>query len=66
MNVDVITTLITTVGFPIVVCLAMMYYVKYLNDQHKNEIDKLSEAIQNNTLVMQRLLDKLGGDEDGV
>lgn len=66
MNADVITTLITTVGFPIVVCLAMMYYVKYLNDQHKQEIDKLSEAIQNNTLVMQRLLDKLGGDEDGV
>ena len=66
MDVTAITTLITTVGFPVVVCLAMMYYVKYLNDQHKQEIDKLSEALQNNTLVMQRLLTKLGGDEDGV
>lgn len=66
MDITAITTLITTVGFPVVVCLAMMYYVKYLNDQHKQEIDKLSEALQNNTLVMQRLLDKLGGDEDGV
>lgn len=66
MDVTAITTLITTVGFPVVVCLAMMYYVKYLNDQHKEEIDKLSEALQNNTLVMQRLLTKLGGDEDGV
>ena len=66
MDITAITTLITTVGFPVVVCLAMMYYVKYLNDQHKQEIDKLSEALQNNTIVMQRLLDKLGGDEDGV
>ena len=66
MDITAITTLITTVGFPVVVCLAMMYYVKYLNDQHKEEIDKLSEALQNNTLVMQRLLTKLGGDEDGV
>ena len=66
MDITAITTLITTVGFPVVVCLAMMYYVKYLNDQHKQEIDKLSEALHNNTLVMQRLLDKLGGDEDGV
>ena len=66
MDITAITTLITTVGFPVVVCLAMMYYVKYLNDQHKQEIDKLSEALHNNTLVMQRLLDKLGGDGDGV
>ena len=66
MDITAITTLITTVGFPVVVCLAMMYYVKYLNDQHKQEIDKLSEALHNNTLVMQRLLDKLGGDEDGI
>lgn len=66
MDVSTITTLITTVGFPVVVCLATMYYIKYLNDQHKQEIDKLSEALQNNTLVMQRLLDKLNGDGDGI
>lgn len=66
MNVETIINLITTVGFPVVVCLATMYYIKYLNDQHKQEIDKLSEALQNNTLVMQRLLDKLGGDGDGI
>ena len=66
MDVETIINLITTVGFPVVVCIATMYYIKYLNDQHKQEIDKLSEALQNNTLVMQRLLDKLGGDGDGI
>ena len=66
MDVETIINLVTTVGFPVAVCLATMYYIKYLNDQHKQEIDKLSEALQNNTLVMQRLLDKLGGDGDGI
>lgn len=62
MDVQVLIQSISTVGFPIVMCLLFMYYIKYVNDQHKNEIDKLSESINNNTLVMQKLLDKLGGD----
>lgn len=62
MDVQVLIQSISTVGFPIIMCLLFMYYIKYVNDQHKNEIDKLSESINNNTLVMQKLLDKLGGD----
>lgn len=62
MDVQVIIQSISTVGFPIVMCLLFMYYIKYVNDQHKDEINKLSESINNNTLVMQKLLDKLGGD----
>ena len=60
MNVQDIVTLITSVGFPIVACLAMMWYVKYQDDQHKNDVEKLAEAVNNNTLVMQKLIDKLG------
>lgn len=33
---------------------------KQEQEQHKEEIDKLSEAVNNNTLVMQKLIDKLG------
>ena len=62
MDVTAITTLITNVGFPITICLWMMWYNKYQDDQHKEEINKLSEAINNNTIVMTKLLDKLGGD----
>lgn len=61
MDVSAIVQAISTVGFPIVMCLLFMYYIKYINDQHKDEIDKLSESLNNNTLVMQKLLDKLGG-----
>lgn len=62
MDAQVLIQSISTVGFPIVMCLLFMYYIKYVNDQHKDEINKLSESINNNTLVMQKLLDKLGGD----
>ena len=64
MEVSELIQAISTVGFPIVMCLLFMYYSKYINDQHKDEIDKLSQSINNNTLVMQKLLDKLGGEVD--
>lgn len=62
MDITAITTLITNVGFPIAICLWMMWYNKYQDDQHKEEISELSKAINNNTIVMNKLLDKLGGD----
>ena len=33
---------------------------------HKDESTKLTEAIHNNTLVIQKLVDKLGGDSDAT
>lgn len=66
---------ISTVGFPIVCCIAMALYVKYITDknreevaelnlQHKQEIGEVTKAIQNNTLVMQKLTDAItmGGE----
>lgn len=63
MDTNTITTLITSVGFPIVVCLICFWYIKNMTDEHKNEVTKLTEAIHNNTVVMQKLVDKMGGVE---
>lgn len=54
---------ITTVGFPIVMCGVMGWYVKYqtdrnredvkiLNEQHTKEILGMTEAINNNTQAL--------------
>ena len=59
MDANTITTLITSVGFPIVVCLICFWYINKVQESHKAEIDKLSTALNNNTLVMQQLVDKL-------
>lgn len=64
MSVTDWTSIITQIGFPIAVCLICFWYIKKIQEDHKAEMDKMSEAINNNTLVMQRLLDKIGGTTD--
>lgn len=59
MEVDTIVTIITQIGFPIAVCIICFWYINKIQGQHKEEMDKMSEAINNNTIVMQKLIDKL-------
>ena len=68
MAVQDVFNAITTVGFPIVCCVAMGWYVKYstdqnkeevakLNEQHKQEMSEVTQAINNNTIALQKLCD---------
>jgi hypothetical protein len=59
MDVQAVTSIITTVGFPIAVCLICFWYINKMQEQHRAETDKLAEALNNNTLVMQKLINKL-------
>ena len=59
MDVQMLTTLISTVGFPIVVCMMCFWYINKTTELHKQEIDKLAEALNNNTLALQKLTDKM-------
>ena len=61
MEVDVLTTIISNVGFPIACVVAMFYMWNKEREAHKEETDRLAEAINNNTVVMQQVLNKLGG-----
>lgn len=69
---DVIN-IISTVGFPIFACITMGWFVKYQLDKndeemqetreaHRQEVEKITEALNNNTLVLQKLIDKIEGD----
>ena len=68
MNASDIVSIITTVGFPIVACGGMAWYVKYITDRnredlkeertmHESEMSKVTEALNNNTLAIQKLTD---------
>lgn len=59
-----LSTLISTLGFPIGMCLIMCYYINKINDAHKEETDKFAEALNNNTVVLQKLCDKLESEVD--
>ena len=54
-----LASLISTLGFPIGMCLIMCYYINKINDTHKEETDRFAEALNNNTVVLQKLCDKL-------
>lgn len=63
MDYQVVLQAITTVGFPIAMCLLLFWYIREQSDRHKEEIGKLSEAVNNNTLIIQRLTDILDRKE---
>lgn len=63
-----VMTVINTLGLPTVVAIASMWYVKYredkndarldkLNEAHKKEMSDITEALNNNTLALQRICD---------
>ncbi len=59
MTFSDILTLIGSYCFPIVMCIAFFWKLNKDQEAHKEEIDKLSAALNNNTLVLQQILDKL-------
>lgn len=61
---------ISTVGFPIVMCVVMMWYIKYngdkqsadikeLREDYNSQIAKISEAVNNNTIAINKLCDRM-------
>lgn len=75
MDANQIITVISTVGFPIVMCGAMAWYVKYvtdkhreevnnLNEQHKKEIEEVTTAINNNTIALTKLCERMERGEN--
>lgn len=62
MDANAIITTIQAVGFPIAACVALYLHMIHQDADHKEEVNQLRDAIQNNTAVMQRLLDRLGKD----
>ena len=59
MDVNLITQIISNLGFPIACVVAMFWMLNKERDAHKAETAELSKAIENNTQVMTQVLDKL-------
>ena len=63
MDLEQIVSLITTLGFPIVCCMIMWKQMLTMQAQHKEELANVTAALNNNTLVIQQLVDKLDLDK---
>ena len=59
MDFSGIAQLIGSLGFPIAACIYLFYSMEKEREAHKEEMNKITEALNNNTLVMQQLIDSL-------
>lgn len=53
---------ISTVGFPIVACFAMFWKINQQDKQHKEEMNSVTKALENNTIALTKLEDSLNAD----
>ena len=65
-----ILSAIGSFGFTIVMCIVVCFYVKYIIDknseqlneitkEHKAEVTEMTKAIENNTIALTKLLERL-------
>lgn len=59
MDVNGVLTAISSVGFPVVACIYMAYVNKNQMDAHKEEMNKVTEALADLKIVITELKDKL-------
>lgn len=56
---QMVITAISTVGFPIVMCGALFWKMDKQDKEHKEEMNKSTKAINNNTVVLQKIMQML-------
>lgn len=54
-----VLTAITTVGFPIVACIGMGLYIKYITDKYDTARAEMTQALNNNTIALTVLAENL-------
>lgn len=55
MDYNVIVQTVSSVGFPIVMCLMLYNQMLKTEEVHKQEVAELRKAIENNTLALNNL-----------
>lgn len=55
MDIASITSMISSVGFPIVACIFMAYMIKDITEKHENEMSSMRESLNANTTAIEKL-----------
>lgn len=59
MDVNTLIQLIGSLGFPVAACVALFWRMVKSDEQHVEEMNKMSEALNNNTSALVKLTEKL-------
>lgn len=58
------STLIGNYAFPIAACICMAGYVKEIQKEHGEEVAKLRDVLERNTIALEKIVSKLGGGDN--
>lgn len=59
MDIANVLSAISSVGFPIVACIALFWNGHKQEERHLEESNKFNEAINNNTIALVKLTEKI-------
>lgn len=66
MDVSGIVSAISSVGFPVVACLYLIYTQKEISKNNNSQLEEMRKTVENNTRVMYHICGKLNIDMEGV
>lgn len=55
MDVNTVTQAISSFGFPIVACIVMFKYLEKERESHKEEMQSITKALNDNTAILNEL-----------
>lgn len=55
MDINVIAQLVTTIGFPIVSCGALFWFINKQQESHREEMKSLEKSLNENTTILMQL-----------
>ena len=58
---DEVIQVVRELGFPIACVVALFWQNNHLQEQHREDLNKVTEAINNNTQATNALKDRIGG-----
>lgn len=64
MDTNAIISLVKDIGFPIVMCGALFWYMIKQNEQHSTESREMRDAVNELKIAIVELTDRLRGGDD--
>lgn len=55
MDLELLTSIVSTLGFPIVACGGLFWFVNKQEERRREEMDQMSNALNENTSVLASL-----------
>lgn len=64
MDYNTVLQMVSTIGFPIAMCIYLLFYIKSFDEKYCQQLNNMAKAIENNTLAITKLMGMIDDLED--